>query len=322
MSVDLVGWEIFRTTNLPVVGAAVNVRAASVAQPNSGPIITTMNTNANGQYSFTGLADGDYDLDITYAGVVKSYKGLTKWSGIVQPSNFAQQSANLALMSPNGTAGKPTFRAVGNADLPSPITKVLQPPSAILDVNGNAILDFTPVAGAVNRVRVGNKATGTNPIVEAVGDGNLGLNVVTAGSGRMQWNGADTWSAPTNWTPTLVQVGILTLSITEARWFQMYKTVFATCRYQVTAGVGTVGNAMLFGGLPIPQRAVVGDKIIGTYQYIDASVGNTRFNGHLICGTGVNDSYGTLWNSASLVGIGSPADVGDVFSLTYRYEIA
>lgn len=322
MSVDIVGWEMFRTTNLPVVGATVNVRTASTAHPNSTGVLSTQMTNANGQYSFTGLADGDYDVDITYAGVTKSYKGLTKFVGVVQASNFASQSTSTVLIAPSGGAGRPTFRALTNADLPATLTRVIQVPSDILDTNGNEIIGVVPAASAVNNVRIYNKATGVNPIIDVVGDANLGLNFGTQGSGRLQWGGADLFTAPTTWTPTLTQVGAAVLSVAEARWFQIYKMIFAYCRCQVSSGVGTTANNIVFGGFPVAARSVVADKILGQYVFIDSSAGSAAYSGQLVMVGDASSGVGVVDLTSDRLGKGFAFAAGDIFSLLLQYEVA
>lgn len=333
MSIDIVGWEIFRTTNLPVVGATVNVRAASTAQPNSGGIIATQATNASGQYSFTGLADGDYDVDITYSGVTKSYKGLTKSNGIVQASNFASQAANTFLVAPNGSAGRPTFRVMANADIPATITgktldacKLL---NTLKDANGNTLLGDNAQASAVNFLQLKNAATGNHPALESSGsDANPNIDFRPKGTGVLQWNGATIFTAPTTWTPTLTQgpSGVATLTINEARWFRIYKTVFISCRCQIASIAGTAtagaGNPIIFGGFPVAVRAIVSDKIVGQYSFIDFSASNAAYTGDLVMAASDTSAEGLVDLASNHLGSGFAIGVSDIFSVDLHYEIA
>ena len=67
-----------------------------------------------------------------------------------------------------------------------------------LDVNGNAIgdgtnelLKFVETASAVNELTITNNSTGNNPSLSATGgDTNVGLNLVTKGTGVLQGNGS------------------------------------------------------------------------------------------------------------------------------------
>ncbi len=62
------------------------------------------------------------------------------------------------------------------------------------DLNGNEMLEFNPVASAVNQLKTSNAATGNSPILEAAGDDtNVGMIIRGKGSGeldiRMPWQG-------------------------------------------------------------------------------------------------------------------------------------
>ena len=67
-----------------------------------------------------------------------------------------------------------------------------------LDVNGNSIgdgtlelLKFVETASAVNELTITNNSTGNNPILSATGDDtNIGLNLVSKGTGVLQSNGS------------------------------------------------------------------------------------------------------------------------------------
>ncbi len=73
------------------MGATVNVRAASNTHPNAGAVIASTTTSASGLWEFTSLADGLYDVDITYNGRTRHRKGNSRHS------DFAEASGNMAL---------------------------------------------------------------------------------------------------------------------------------------------------------------------------------------------------------------------------------
>lgn len=56
----------------------MEARAASLVSPNTGPIVASTTTDANGMWEFTALADSAHDIKITYSGNVWWHKGLTK----------------------------------------------------------------------------------------------------------------------------------------------------------------------------------------------------------------------------------------------------
>lgn len=113
MTVALKEFETFAGSNTPVVGATVNVRAASDTHPNVGAVVASTTSNASGMWEFTALADGTYDVDITYNSRVRHRKGNSKFSNSLSGSNFAVQAANTILAGPaSGAAAIPTFRVV------------------------------------------------------------------------------------------------------------------------------------------------------------------------------------------------------------------
>lgn len=120
MTVVLREWETFAGSNTPVVGATVNVRAASNTNPNAGAIVASTTTNSSGMWEFTSLADATYDVDITYNGRTRWRKGNSKFSNSLTGSNFATQTANTVFAGPSsGAAATPTFRALVAADFPA-----------------------------------------------------------------------------------------------------------------------------------------------------------------------------------------------------------
>jgi hypothetical protein len=78
--VDLQGFEMFANTGLPIQNAAVNLYSASLNQPNPNSVLQTVTTDAQGKWSFTGLTNADYDVEVVTPGIAyhKWYKGLVK----------------------------------------------------------------------------------------------------------------------------------------------------------------------------------------------------------------------------------------------------
>ena len=89
-----------------------------------------------------------------------------------------------------------------------------------LDVNGNAIgdgtnelLKFVETASAVNELTITNNSTGNNPSLSATGgDTNVGLNLVSKGTGVLQGNGSALKVAglETMWVPASAMYGATT----------------------------------------------------------------------------------------------------------------
>lgn len=75
---DLSNFERRAGSGAPLVGATVRLYAAIAGDPSSQ--LQSTQTDANGQWSFTGLSVGEYDIKVESAGnnLVKWYKGIVK----------------------------------------------------------------------------------------------------------------------------------------------------------------------------------------------------------------------------------------------------
>lgn len=93
---DLRNWETFVDTGAAVVGALVEVMAASLTHPNPNPVLDSTSTDSNGMFEFTGLSDGPKDVKLTYQGKIRWMKGLARHSiDLAQGSDFTPADQNL-----------------------------------------------------------------------------------------------------------------------------------------------------------------------------------------------------------------------------------
>jgi uncharacterized protein YaiE (UPF0345 family) len=61
---------------------------------------------------------------------------------------------------------------------------------AILDANSNKLLGFSTTASAVNQLNIANAATGTDPVISAIGgDTNIGITLTPKGTGEVSCTG-------------------------------------------------------------------------------------------------------------------------------------
>ena len=74
---DIRGYEFYKTSGLPVSGAAVDVWDAVDGTPGGSPLFSTT-TTANGRWEFTSLTDTPKDVRVTFTGSIRWYKGLAK----------------------------------------------------------------------------------------------------------------------------------------------------------------------------------------------------------------------------------------------------
>lgn len=93
---DLRNWETFVLSGLPVVGAAVDVRDATLTHPNASAVLASTTTNADGMWEFLGLSDTPKDIKLTYLGKIKWLKGLSKHSiDLAQGSAYTPANQNI-----------------------------------------------------------------------------------------------------------------------------------------------------------------------------------------------------------------------------------
>lgn len=126
--------------------------------------------------------------------------------------------------------------------------------TTLFDANGNEIFKTTAAGGAINEVTLGNAAAGNNPFLQATGgDNNVGLNLISKGTGEIQINGVglepivEDW---TTWAPTYgAETGTFTsVTTTYARYKQVGKTVFLEIR---ASGTTSGSTAFLTFTLPV-----------------------------------------------------------------------
>ncbi len=73
-----------------------------------------------------------------------------------------------------------------NTDLDSIVSAVNATSDLIADANQNELVNFTATGSAVNHIGISNKATGSGPVIEAVGDDtNIDLNLNGKGTGKV-----------------------------------------------------------------------------------------------------------------------------------------
>lgn len=71
-------WEHNASSGLPISGATVEARAASLVSPNTGTIIASTTTDANGMWEFVSLPDAATDIKVISGANIWWHKGLTR----------------------------------------------------------------------------------------------------------------------------------------------------------------------------------------------------------------------------------------------------
>lgn len=133
----------------------------------------TVANSATGNSPSIAATGGDTNLDLLLA---------AKGTGVVK-------AGGVEIVTLTGT------QALSNKTLTAPKFVDL---GFIADANGNELVVMDTVASAVNEIKIANAATAGTPTISAQGDDtNVSLNLVTKGSGTLQYNGTEVLTSAT-----------------------------------------------------------------------------------------------------------------------------
>jgi hypothetical protein len=99
-------------------------------------------------------------------------------------------------------------------------------------------------------------------------------NCLTAYSGAAWSTVGPLWGAGISWTPAVTQLGSVTVTVTDAKYWRVGRLVFAFAKLAVT-GSGTGANAV---AVSIPVTAANANNFIGTGSIFDTSA-STFYSG-------------------------------------------
>jgi hypothetical protein len=217
------------TTSAPgVMSAADKTKLDGVATG------ATANTGTVTSVATSGTVSG-----ITLTGGTITTSGTVTLGGTlaVLPSNFASQSANFALIAPNGAAGTPTFRALVAADIPT--------------LNQNTTGNAANVTGVVAILNGGTGATTKAGGFDALSPMNASGDIIyggASGTGTRLGKGTDgqvlklvsgfpAWGTDNNTVATATALGGLTET---SNAFRMAHPLFVQLTTPGTPLTGTV----------------------------------------------------------------------------------
>ena len=160
----------------------------------------------------------------------------------------------------------------------------------IADANGNELIVMDTVASAVNEIKVANAATAGTPTISAQGDDtNVSLNLVTKGSGTLQYNGSEVALASAITTSTEnAQTGTsYTLVLTDAgKTVTMTNSSSNTLTVPPNSSVAFPTNTRIdiiqYG---TGQTTIAAGSGVTIYKYAIASGTNAKLAGQYAAGT-------------------------------------
>lgn len=240
-----------RLFSLTATGSAVNYMTVANAAASSSPSITAAGTDTN------------IDLLLAAKGT-----GVVKAGGVEVVTLTGTQALS------NKTLTAPKFADLG----------------FIADANGNELIVMDTVTSAVNEIKVANAATAGTPTISAQGDDtNVSLNLVTKGTGTLQYNGneivtsvtanSSTENAQTGTTYTLVlSDASKTVTMTNAS----SNTLTVPPNASVAFPIGTRVDVIQYGA---GQTTIAAGSGVTIYKYSIASGTNAKLAGQYAAGT-------------------------------------
>jgi len=225
--------------------------------------------NASGTASPSITATGsDTNIDVL---LVPKGSGVTKSGGVEVVTLTGTQTLS------NKTLTAPKFADLG----------------FIADANGNELIVMDTVASAVNEIKIANAATAGTPTIAAQGgDTNVSLNLVTKGTGTLQYNGTQiatisdlpstsvsTQSAQTGTAYTLVLADAgKTVTMNNAS----ANTLTVPTNASVAFPTGTRIDVLQLGA---GQTSIVGDTGVTVFKYNIASGTTAKIAGQYAAAT-------------------------------------
>lgn len=258
-----------KTLTSPKIGTSIldtggNSLFALTATGSAVNYITVANAAAAGSPSFTA-AGTDTNIDLLLA---------AKGTGVVKAGGVEVVTLTGTQALSNKTLTAPKFVDLG----------------FIADANGNELVVMDTVASAVNEIKIANAATAGTPTISAQGDDtNVSLNLVTKGSGTLQYNGneivtsvtanSSTENAQTGTTYTLVlSDASKTVTMTNAS----SNTLTVPPNASVAFPVGTRVDVIQYGA---GQTTIAAGSGVTIYKYSIASGTNAKLAGQYAAGT-------------------------------------
>lgn len=154
-------------------------------------------------------------------GVDLVFKGLTTTStkiSLTSNTNDIGFDVNEENINIQNLSGAPSGTVVGTSDAQTLTKKTLtnaRIDTALLDINGNEIINVTATSSAVNEVTLANAATDNGPTISATGDDtNIDLNINSKGTGNIVLNGQKWPTTDGNANQVLKTDGVGNLSYT------------------------------------------------------------------------------------------------------------
>lgn len=124
-----------------------------------------------------------------------------------------------------------------------------------------------------------------------------------------------------DWTPTITQLGAVTITVNYARYIRLGDLVVVNINVETTAA-GTTGNAIVIGGQP---AAIQPAQLAGVFPVLGEALvenGTTRYVGAVYA---VTATEWRVWDSGASgnapLGTGFALASGDEISLFAAYEV-
>ena len=202
-----------QTTALAVsdgaTGAELSHRMIEFTGTITGNQIVTIPLDVQTFYFLRNSTSGAYTVQFKYAsgsGDSFTFSATDKGDALVFATANDGTNPDIDTL-PRGTVTLSGTETLTNKTLTSPKIG-----TAVLDTNGNELINLTATGSAVNEITLANAASGNAPSITASGETNVSLNLVPKGTGTLQGNGSALKIAgkETIWVPAQAMYGATT----------------------------------------------------------------------------------------------------------------
>jgi len=202
-----------QTTALSVsdgaTGATLSHRMIEFTGTITGNQIVTIPLDVQTFYFLRNSTSGAYTVQFKYAsgsGDSFTFSATDKGDALVFATANDGTNPDIDTL-PRGTVTLSGTETLTNKTLTSPKIG-----TAVLDTNGNELINLTATGSAVNEITLANAASGNAPSITASGETNVSLNLVPKGTGTLQGNGSALKIAgkETIWVPAQAMYGATT----------------------------------------------------------------------------------------------------------------
>ncbi len=295
------------TTQTWNISGYVSPTAAGVSVALSGPVSGTTLTDAAGNYTFTGLANGTYSLTPTQSSYTftPSALSVTLNGANVNGANFARQQAVAANIAIDTTVSGVNSSALTTVSTPALTTHA----------TNELLLAFVAA----------DSSTSPNTTVNSITGG--GLTWALVKRTNVQAGTSEVWRA---FAPTQVNNAIITASLSQSVWASLTVVSYTgvdTSTSDGSSAIGSVASSNASSGAPTGSLVTTRNNswVFGVGNDFDKAMARTPGAGQSLVSqtlTVLGDTYWVQMQNTATPSSGTTVFISDTAPTTDRYNLS